>query len=277
MFSATNLYDPFLKQFFNNLFTLLPIITHGLFDREFPQHVLSKCAFLYKWGTSLYGTSVLLYWLMVATWMGAWALYVPYLAIGPGSYDIYGHSGMSVQSLGCLVLVCTVTGANVLIYLFNNTTFWFSHAGCWAGLGLLVVTWLIFEVAVSSPRSGTFSLLFSSVRSWAALALFLGIALFPVIVLHTVTVLFKPSNARIAQERLAMGVHDLVVAQPHAEVDVSPQPRRLSGYAFAEESDVDRIGIYVGEAISTAGPGRRGVSETLYGKALVHDRTVVEL
>jgi hypothetical protein len=190
-----------------------------------------------------------------------------------------------------------------VIYKFTTVQFWFTHAGVWVGLPLFVLLWIFLEVVIASPRPGSFVQVFSATRTWAAVVLFLGIGLLPFFIHHVVRAIFKPSNARIAQERLAMGVHDLVVgaapsltkggvrsvvANPAAG-DLppgTPRPAQVSsGFAFAEASGVDRIGVYSGEVreekTSTTGAGRADVSEHLYKSTLqttlIEDVEIIEI
>ncbi len=47
-FSALDLYDAYVKQVFNTLYTFSPIILYALFDRELPYYYLMASAALYR-------------------------------------------------------------------------------------------------------------------------------------------------------------------------------------------------------------------------------------
>ncbi|KAF4660358.1 hypothetical protein FOL47_007192 [Perkinsus chesapeaki] len=281
-FSGTNLYDPILKQVYNVLFTVFPILLHGVFDRDLPASVLARCAFLYKFGHRTFGNFVLARWIFGAIWTAIWCLLPPLWILYPESYHSDGYTGPSDHQIGMLVFLGMVLVCNIVIYKFSNIWFWFTHAGIWFGIILFMISWAGGSIFGDHFDSSFLNTLLTG-PAIGSLVLTCGMSLMPLAFQHQYYAIFSPSNSRLVKERLRLGARKLVVVKkdgdkhkaqyphpsdgpgaPHgggssshpskgrqslaySTIKGAPTPKAVrsrGGYGFSEHSNVDRIGRY---------------------------------
>ncbi|KAF4663344.1 hypothetical protein FOL46_004812 [Perkinsus olseni] len=283
-FSGTNLYDPILKQVYNVLYTVFPILFHGVFDRDMPVSVLARCAFLYKFGHRTFGNFVLARWIFGAIWTALWCLIPPLWVLYPESYHWDGNTSPSDHQIGLLVFFGMVLVCNITMYKFTNVWFWFIHAGIWVGILLFLICWAAGTIFGDHFEDSFVNTLLTP-PAIGSLILSCGMSLMPLVLQHQYYGLFYPSNSRVVKERLQLGARKLVVVkrdeekpgpklgQPAApmvreeasrsgllgksrtrrslmytSIQGAPTPKAVQsiggGFGFTENSSVDRIGRY---------------------------------
>ncbi|KAF4756537.1 hypothetical protein FOZ62_000214, partial [Perkinsus olseni] len=228
IFSGTSLYDPILKQGYNVIFTLLPILLYGIFDRQLPTNITSSCPYLYLWpGISLkrlcrmkctsrklirlkfspfnlFGNKHLLLWLLAAAWVSVCSTVPPMVYLYYASIDSNGKSSPPLAGVGSLIFLHIIILCNFVVYMLSNTRYWFTHVGIIGGIVAYLLVWVILT-EVSSPEAGRTTMIFSP-SAGAVLLSGLGIAFLPFVLYHQYKPLFSPGNAQLVKERLSLGL-----------------------------------------------------------------------
>ncbi|KAF4718410.1 hypothetical protein FOZ62_029366 [Perkinsus olseni] len=239
-FSGTNLYDPILKQVYNVLYTVFPILFHGVFDRDMPVSVLARCAFLYKFGHRTFGDFVLARWIFGAIWTALWCLIPPLWVLYPESYHWDGNTSPSDHQIGLLVFFGMVLVCNITMYKFTNVWFWFVHAGIWFGIFLFLICWAAGTIFGDHFEDSFVNTLLTP-PAIGSLVLSCGMSLMPLVLQHQYYGLFYPSNSRVVKERLQLGARKLVVVKK----DEEKQGRRQQGQPAAPivREEANRSGL----------------------------------
>ncbi|KAF4650405.1 hypothetical protein FOZ61_000351, partial [Perkinsus olseni] len=187
-FSGTSLYDPILKQGYNVIFTLLPILLYGIFDRQLLTNITSSCPYLYLWpGISLkrlcrmectsrelirlkfspfnlFGNKHLLLWLLAAAWVSVCSTVPSMVYLYNASIDSNGNSSPPLAGVGSLIFLHIIILCNFVVYMLSNIRYWFTHIGIIGGSIAYLLAWIILtEVSSSSAEGGltTSSMIFS--------------------------------------------------------------------------------------------------------------------
>ncbi|KAF4700128.1 hypothetical protein FOZ63_031745, partial [Perkinsus olseni] len=249
-FSGTSLYDPILKQGYNVIFTLLPILLYGIFDRQLPTNITSSCPYLYLWpGISLkrlcrmectsrklirlkfspfnlFGNKHLLLWLLAAAWVSVCSTVPPMVYLYNASIDSNGNSSPPLAGVGSLIFLHIIILCNFVVYMLSNIRYWFTHIGIIGGIIAYLLVWIILtEVSSSSAEGGltTSSMIFSP-STGAVLLSGLGIAFLPFVLYHQYKPLFSPGNAHLVKERLSLGL-PVQLSELYSAVDDHEGPR----------------------------------------------------
>ncbi|KAF4690817.1 hypothetical protein FOZ60_016790 [Perkinsus olseni] len=182
-FSGTSLYDPILKQGYNVIFTLLPILLYGIFDRQLPTNITSSCPYLYLWpGISLkrlcrmectsrklirlkfspfnlFGNKHLLLWLLAAAWVSVCSTVPPMVYLYNASIDSNGNSSASLAGVGSLIFLHIIILCNFVVYMLSNIRYWFTHIGIIGGIIAYLLVWIILTVSSSYVYASTTDIL----------------------------------------------------------------------------------------------------------------------
>ncbi|KAF4733126.1 hypothetical protein FOZ62_012187 [Perkinsus olseni] len=249
-FSGTSLYDPILKQGYNVIFTLLPILLYGIFDRQLPTNITSSCPYLYLWpGISLkrlcrmectsrklirlkfspfnlFGNKHLLLWLLAAVWVSICSTAPSMIYLYNTSIDSNGNSSPSLAGVGSLIFLHIIILCNFVVYMLSNIRYWFTHIGIIGGIIAYLLAWIMLtEVSSSSAEGGlTTSCMLFSPSTGAVLLSGLGIAFLPFVLYHQYKPLFSPGNAHLVEERLSLGL-PVQLSELYSALDDHEGPR----------------------------------------------------
>merc|ERR1719443_2011975 len=176
--SGQVIYERWTIGMFNILFTSLPPLALGIFDKTCSDTTREQHPTLYKTSqnSELFNIKMFWMWIMTALFHSVLLFWVPMLAMetgvswGSGHTDGYLILGNTVYSL-VVVVTCLKAGL-----VMENWT-WFSHLSIWGSIAL----WFIFLVVysslwpslrfVASNMAGLFTLLFNSPVFWFLLLL----------------------------------------------------------------------------------------------------------
>jgi len=184
--SGQVIYERWTIGMFNILFTSLPPLALGIFDKTCSSETRESHPTLYKTSQNSELFNIKMFWLWIGTALfhSVLLFWVPMLAMQTGVSWSSGHTdgylilGNTVYSL-VVIVTCLKAGL-----VMDNWT-WFSHLSIWGSIAL----WFIFLVVysslwpslkfVASNMAGLFMLLFNSPVFWFCLILV------PVLVLLT--------------------------------------------------------------------------------------------
>jgi len=176
--SGQVIYERWTIGMFNILFTSLPPLALGIFDKTCSAKKREEHPTLYKTSQNSELFNIKMFWLWIGTALfhSILLFWMPMLAMetgvswGSGHTDGYLILGNTVYSL-VVVVTCLKAGL-----VMENWT-WFSHLSIWGSIAL----WFIFLVVysnlwpslrfVASNMAGLFMLLFSSPVFWLCLVL----------------------------------------------------------------------------------------------------------
>merc|ERR1719312_66659 len=225
--SGQVIYERWTIGMFNILFTSLPPLALGIFDKTCSDTTREQHPTLYKTSqnSELFNIKMFWMWIMTALFHSVLLFWVPMLAMetgvswGSGHTDGYLILGNTVYSL-VVVVTCLKAGL-----VMENWT-WFSHLSIWGSIAL----WFIFLVVysslwpslrfVASNMAGLFMLLFNSPVFWFLLLLV------PVMVLLTdctatyVKLSLFPSESDRKRKQEKRSTHD---SNGHIEAPISLQ------------------------------------------------------
>jgi len=225
--SGQVIYERWTIGMFNILFTSLPPLALGIFDKTCSDTTREQHPTLYKTSqnSELFNIKMFWMWIMTALFHSVLLFWVPMLAMetgvswGSGHTDGYLILGNTVYSL-VVVVTCLKAGL-----VMENWT-WFSHLSIWGSIAL----WFIFLVVysslwpslrfVASNMAGLFMLLFNSPVFWFLLLLV------PVMVLLTdctatyVKLSLFPSESDRKRKQEKQSTHD---SNGHVEAPISLQ------------------------------------------------------
>eukprot|EP00092_Neocalanus_flemingeri_P037876 GFUD01041229.1.p1 GENE.GFUD01041229.1~~GFUD01041229.1.p1 ORF type:complete len:1159 (-),score=232.94 GFUD01041229.1:205-3681(-) len=183
--SGQVIYERWTIGMFNIMFTSLPPLALGIFDKTCSAETRESNPALYKTSQNSELFNIKMFWLWIGTaiYHSVLLFWIPMLAMETGISWSSGHSdgylilGNTVYSL-VVIVTCLKAGL-----VMENWT-WFSHLSIWGSIAL----WFLFLVVysslwpsvkfVASNMAGLFMILFSSPVFWALLLLVPVVVLF---------------------------------------------------------------------------------------------------
>lgn len=250
-FSGQILFDKWCIGLYNVIFTMLPPLAFGLFDRTCSIEARLKCPRLYKNSqqSDLFNVKVFWIWIFTAIYHSILLFYLPKLIF---SHDIAFSEGLVVGQwfVGDVVYTCVVITVCLKAALELDLWTIYSHFAIWGS----IISWFIFLVIYCLPSLalriapnmiGQDSMLYSCALFWFTLIIIPVITLMVDFVYHGVQRTFKKNTRQTIQEIELNGgeIADWVIGEdgiPKSKTTVdSPtelQPEtRPTGFAFSQE------------------------------------------
>ncbi|KAL0408647.1 UNVERIFIED_CONTAM: Phospholipid-transporting ATPase 3 [Sesamum radiatum] len=266
-FSGQRFYDDWFQSLYNVIFTALPVIIIGLFDKDVNASLSKKYPELYKEGIR----NVFFKWRVVATW-AFFAIYqslvLYHLVVASSSRAVNSAGKMfGVWDVSTMAFTCVVITVNLrLLMMCNNITRW-HHIS----VGGSILAWFIFVFIYSGfvlPKAQeniyfVIYVLMSTFYFYFTLLLVPVAALFGDFVYMGVQRWFFPYDYQIVQEihrheadnsrigLLEIGNNDLTPdeARSYAIMQLPGQKSRHTGFAFDspgyESFFASQAGVYV--------------------------------
>jgi phospholipid-translocating ATPase len=205
-FSGTSLYEGWSLSFYNTLFSSLPVMMIGVFERDFRASTLIANPELYKIGqrSGAFNFIIFVKWIISAWWYAACIVLMPLalngtlfvfpehhgepspnatkiasLALFDGSFQLYSF-GLMLYSITVIIVTLKVA------YLECHTQTIISHLVAWAEIGCFVLYNLIYSYAYPASKSYEYAVNGEFVR-------LLRMPVFWLIVVFTVTIAIGPS------------------------------------------------------------------------------------
>ncbi|CBZ55853.1 putative P-type ATPase [Neospora caninum Liverpool] len=249
VFAASDMFNPWLKQLYNVLYTCIPVMLFTVFDRQLPYDVLLQTPVLYpafsKLGVNMFaGTRTFWKWLLFGFYVSAALVYFPLYGMGWG-FAYTGHEGIITFPLafyGAVVFWCIILVCNLVMVPFLHTWFWFIWLGIFVDFGFW---WLSLEICprmsdtFCTDLAGSVEAIHQDPRYYFACIIAVFVALFPQYLIWFFKVAFRPSAPCVIRERIAKGVFDVVIAPRGGQKMAVVVPKKVSnewrGFAFAEQ------------------------------------------
>lgn len=207
-FSGTSLYESWSLSFYNTLFSSLPVMMIGVFERDFRASTLIANPELYKIGqrSGAFNFVIFAKWVLSAWWYAACIVLIP-LALNGSLFVTYDRhdrysappnearlaslalfdGNFQLFSLGLMLYAMTVIIVTLKVaYLECHTQTIISHLVAWAEIGCFVLYNLIYSYAYPASKSYEYAVRGEFVR-------LLQTPVFWLIIVFTVTVAIGPS------------------------------------------------------------------------------------
>ncbi|KAI9666833.1 MAG: hypothetical protein M1829_005636 [Trizodia sp. TS-e1964] len=203
-YTGTSLYESWSLSFFNTLFTSLPVIFLGTFDKDLSASTLLAVPELYKRGQLGLGFSIRIYlqWMVVAILESAMVFYI--------MYGLYGKAiftrDNSLYPMGVLtftVCVVLISVKLLLIEIHNKTVLiavaFILSVGGWF-LWNLILSAVYKSAVIYSVRSGFLKIFGHDGLWWLVLILALLVVVLFELALKSLKAAFWPSDVDLFQE-----------------------------------------------------------------------------
>ncbi|KAH9329629.1 hypothetical protein KI387_001737 [Taxus chinensis] len=193
-FTATTAINEWSGTLYSIIYTAVPTIIVGIFDKDLSAKTLLRYPKLYASGQREEGYNLHLFWLtmMDTLWQSLVIVYVPYLAYRHGTVDIWGIG--SLWTIAVVVLVNLTLAMDILSWTL------ITHVVVW---GSIIVTWiclLIIDSIPELPNYGTIFHIMTWGSYWLNLFLIICLALLPRFLVKIIKQRFWPSDIQIARE-----------------------------------------------------------------------------
>ncbi|OEH77156.1 putative P-type ATPase [Cyclospora cayetanensis] len=197
--SASDIFNSWLKQLFNVLYTTLPVVLYSIFDRQLPMEVTLQTPVLYP----AYATCC--------------CVFVPLYGLGwgIGNSQSEGHLSLSVRFQGTVVFWTIIMVCNLIVIPYLHTWFWFIWLAVFLDFGFWFLSVGICPIVPGDycpDLYGALRATHSLSRFYFSVFLAVVVALMPPFINWFYVTMFRPSAQCIIRERIAMGVFDVVVA-----------------------------------------------------------------
>ncbi|KAF3777253.1 Phospholipid-transporting ATPase 1 [Nymphaea thermarum] len=193
-FSTTSALTDWSSVFYSVIYTSVPTIIVGIFDKNLSHKTLLEYPKLYRAGHRQESYNSRLFWLtMIDTvWQSLVLFYVPFLVYRIGPIDIW--------SIGSLWTIAVVVLVNVHLAMDIHRWVFLTHAATWGSILITFVCLVILDSFPSFPNYWTIYHLVKSPTYWLTILLITILALLPRFLLKVLKQTFWPSDIQIARE-----------------------------------------------------------------------------
>ena len=256
-FSGQTLYDSYSISVYNVIFTGLPILIVGTFDKDVGELVLLKYPPLYQNGVQNASLNAARHWTWIlnGVYQSIIIFFLSVAAFRVGNLHTDGTI-FGQWSLGILVFTSVIFSVNLKVAL--ETRYWtvFNHIATWGSM----IAWFVWLAVYSTIE--TTNLLFpvldlffvwfrltETATYWFTIVLIPVIALLPDFIIQYIRIVYYPKNADIIREvQTQIKLENKKKKKKKAEQEQTPskfsRQRRgfdnskyfKSGFAFSEES-----------------------------------------
>ncbi|SCV04301.1 LANO_0G09362g1_1 [Lachancea nothofagi CBS 11611] len=203
LFSGTSLYEPWSLSMFNTLFTSLPVLCIGMFEKDLKPMTLLAIPELYSSGRLSEGFNlrIFLFWMLIAA--------VNSLVITFLNWKIWAISSLTdntIYPIGLINFTAIVTLVNVKIQLLETHN---RNALAFASLIISVGGWLVWCCLLPGiySQDGSYDVLVGlydqfgkDITFWCSCLVLIVLPLIIDIVIKTVKIMVKPSDSEIFME-----------------------------------------------------------------------------
>jgi phospholipid-transporting ATPase len=254
LWSGATLYDSISIAAYNTIFTSLPILFIGIFDRNVSENMLLELPILYKAGQDNKSFTPLRfwYWVVHALFTSVWITLIVHLLIGDGCDQSPDGKCIGSRAQGLFaytLLLMSVTGKLAL-----ETRYWTlgNHIATWGSI-VLWFAWVAFYSGVfmpwlSSNVYGVVFELYDTANFWFAIPLVSFATLLPDLTIKFVKHSYFPEGTQIAREMELLATQREDQKARSAEKDhehagfnnviggeIEGQEYEKHGYAFSQE------------------------------------------
>ncbi|EAS00136.2 phospholipid-translocating P-type ATPase, flippase family protein (macronuclear) [Tetrahymena thermophila SB210] len=168
LFSGTNLYDPWIYQLFNTIFTALPIVIYALTDREYSKRTLLSNSNFYKQGMKfeLFNTQIFIKTLINGLLQSFIIIILSFYCLENTMLDQNGQQS-SLSLTGMVSFTIITLYANLKIITFSNTFSFISVLGIFLSISFYILSYYIMTDATyaqNNPLWESFTIIFGNLR-----------------------------------------------------------------------------------------------------------------
>ncbi|KAL4478641.1 hypothetical protein ABPG74_006876 [Tetrahymena malaccensis] len=168
LFSGTNLYDPWIYQLFNTIFTAIPIVIYALTDREYSKRVLLTNSNFYKQGMKfeLFNTQIFIKTLINGILQSFIIIILSFYSLENIMLDENGQQS-SLSLTGMVSFTIITLYANLKIITFSNTFSFISVLGILLSISFYILSYYIMTDATyaqNNPLWESFTIIFGNLR-----------------------------------------------------------------------------------------------------------------
>lgn len=262
-FTAQYVYDYMFLLFFNMLFSILPLLLLGTFDRDLTDRYALQVPPIYSLGIrqTSYSMKLFLLYMVDALYQSAVCFFIPMLAYRDTATSYQGQPENQTL-LGNVMALSIITCTN--LYVAINTFSWVLPT--YFGLALTILTLFGCLMAYSMlPGQNMYGswLAFIDPMFWCTIVLSIVVAMSPRYLIKYLQTILRPSDLDIVREVSRWNVNkaalmrsleptatktsagelvleeEIIAVPPRAMV--SNRPRRFLGMTFNEEDHLDQM------------------------------------
>lgn len=157
LFSGQAIYESYMYQTYNLIFTSWPIMYFALFDYEYTREELLKKPYLYKIGLQNKNFSNLVFWRWVfyGIWQGYLLMYVCFRALNNNADVNAKYGGLDIEGTFTFIMVVVVVNVKILMstHLYTFWSFFFSIGSTL----IAVLVWYLLNLWPADQLFGTFT------------------------------------------------------------------------------------------------------------------------
>ena len=205
LFSGQTLYDPWLSQIFNIVFTSIPIIWYGCMDSEMDHSKLLKNTNYYKQGIQnyLFGNSRFWKYVIIAFIQSFFIFYFSFNILSE-SIDNTGKT-LNLWTIGHICYFIVVIVANLKIIFSTKSHSYYSFIFCILTISSFILVDFITSLSTYFENFGTFNIIYVSPKIYMLIILTTSIILMFDISLSKLPIMFglydKPYHSKNIQEQ----------------------------------------------------------------------------
>ena len=221
-----------MEQMFNLLFTSLPILFYGIYDRDVGIDLIRKYPRIYSEGKNnkYFNSKIFFSWIISALWQSVILCMIPF------SFVKYtGDFGMSESfwTSGAISFTAVIISVNFKLFSFQYQWHWFNYFIIF----LSIFIYMLFALGISSDIEGSFFTWYKVFTEMLSTAVFYcGVVwLVVALALYECTLYgfwraFYPTNEHIMQEADSILKAKTAAAEKDVQnSDVKPQPVQTVG------------------------------------------------
>ncbi|ORY01483.1 phospholipid-translocating P-type ATPase [Basidiobolus meristosporus CBS 931.73] len=208
-FSGTSLYEQWTLSLYNTLFSALPVLVLGMFEKDLNAETLLRFPSLYRTGQNneMFNLRIFWIWMVNGVIQSVWITYIPLITQGAFSKGDVEDSPQ-LYFLGVIVYTAVVLVVTIKLSLLESHNWtWITAFATVGTIGLWFVWQLVFSV-VYKPQDatngyevyGVFQAMISHPDFWGALVLVVVAALVPRVALIVLKRSFWPTEVDKFQE-----------------------------------------------------------------------------
>ncbi|RUS32171.1 hypothetical protein BC938DRAFT_476104 [Jimgerdemannia flammicorona] len=265
-FSGTSLYEGWTLSLYNTLFSSLPVMVIGMFEKDLNASTLLANPEAYRIGQrdGAFNLRIFTQWVITAWWHTICVVLIPLSLNGlfNAQWEIQLNGSLQLYTLGVMLyfsVVLVVTVQVAYIECHNHTLI--THVTAWAEVFAFALWQLVYSAVYPNSNSheyavfGDFEGIASKPMFWCILVITLWVAILPCVIAKMIRALVAPTQLMWLQERekvpqyVTMWEKD---AKNHVEgvATIAPEPGRAAGeVGVGARVDKAMDGVHVEEYI----------------------------
>lgn len=196
-FSPSSAIFDWNLMFYSLVYTSIPTIVVGIWDKDIGRKTLLNCPPLYGAGQRGENYNSLLFWMTMLDmlWQSLVLFYIPVFT--------YSNSTIDIWSIGSLWTIAVVTLVNLHLAMDVQRWMWITHVAIWGSIGSTFCCLLILDALTLESFISHYGVIYQIIKSfdyWLDILLIVIVALLPRFCVKVVAQKVWPSDVQIARE-----------------------------------------------------------------------------